>query len=85
MLIINEYKRAWPERVFEIGYEDFALHPRDRLNDLLSFIKEDPGLMNNTLDFIHREQNKYKEKLTSEQIEFIKRECEPFYTQYHYQ
>jgi len=85
MLIINEYKRAWPERVFEIEYEDFTLHPRDRLNDLLNFIKEDPGLMNNTLDFIHREQNKYKEKLTSDQIELIKRECEPFYTQYNYQ
>jgi hypothetical protein len=84
MLIISEYKRAWPDRVLEVGYEDFTLNARDKLKDLLSFIQEDRISMNSILETVHQEANKYREKLTYEQIETVKRECEPFYTQYNY-
>ena len=84
MLIINEYKRAWPERVFEIAYEEFTVHPQQKTNELLTFIGEDPELLQIPKGLVHLEKNKYKKLLKPEQIEMVIERCKPFMPQYGY-
>lgn len=85
MLIINQFKKAWPERLFEIGYEDFTTDPKIWLNKILSAIGEAENSIQIPPDYVHPEKNKYRTILEDKQIEMVKRMCEPYFSQYNYQ
>lgn len=84
MLILTEYKKAWPDRLFEIAYERFTTHTKKTIEDLLVFIGEDPDQIVFKERQVHREKNKYKKLLDLKQIETVKQACEPFFSLYGY-
>ena len=84
MQIINEYKLARADRVYEIAYEDITRHPQNELRRLIKFIGEDPELLDLPKNYVHREKNKYKKILTDEQIKTVVQFCEPYVSLYNY-
>ena len=86
MIMINEYKKipGGKERFLEIKYEDLVSEPNPEVTKILEFINEDPALMNFEKISTHKEKDKYKKILTEPEISYVKKLCEPFYTQYGY-
>ncbi len=84
MQIMDQYKRAWSDRVLEMAYEALTKEPESHLKRLLEFVGEDPNLPEIPLDQIHGEQNNFRKLLNREQIQEIKVKCEPYFSQYGY-
>ena len=86
MIMINEYKKipGGKERFLEIKYEDLVSEPNPEVTKILEFINEDPALINFEKISTHKEKDKYKKILTEPEISYVKKLCEPFYTQYGY-
>jgi hypothetical protein len=86
MIMINEYKKipGGKERFLEIKYEDLVSDPNPEVIRILNYINEDPSLMNYEKISTHKEKDKYKKILTESEISYVKKLCEPFYTQYGY-
>jgi len=85
MMLIEQFKRFMPELLLEIKYEDVCENPDPYLRELLEFVGEDPDALPSQSGKAHPEKNKYKERLTQEEMETIKFNCEPYFTQYGYE
>ena len=70
--IVQEYEKAWPERLLNVSYERFTENPRVELERILEFIEEpwEEQLLDGPK--IHPEQNKYMEELTEEEVALVK-------------
>lgn len=84
MLIMEAFKELASEKVFEIGYEELTMGPREGVDAILSFIGEDPSLISFSSDSVHREINKYKNKLEKNEIDEVIRRCGPLMEKYGY-
>ncbi len=86
MIMINEYKKipGGESRFLEIKYEDLVSDPNPEVAKIFEFVNEDPALMNYEKISTHKEKDKYKKILTEPEISYVKKLCEPFYTQYGY-
>ncbi|MGH8558954.1 MAG: sulfotransferase family protein [Methylococcales bacterium] len=84
MQIINKFKEAWPEQVFELSYEELTTDLEANINELLSFLDEDVSAIKLTTDMVHLEQNKYLKYLQKEDVEYIRQHCRLFMTRYGY-
>ncbi len=85
MQIINAFKLGEPEKLLEISYEEFTNRPEEPIQKLLAFIEEDAGPLEIPAHYIHKENNKYKNKLSQAQIAAVRKRCEPYFTQYNYE
>jgi hypothetical protein len=81
---MDAFKQGASRNLMEVSYEEFTRRPDRVLPKLLTFIDEDPKLLKIPPDYIHEEKNRYKEKLSREQIAIIKKQCEPYLTRYNY-
>ena len=70
--IVQEYEKAWPERLLNVSYERFTENPRVELERILEFIEEpwEEQLLDGPK--IHPEQNKYMEELTEDEVALVK-------------
>jgi hypothetical protein len=86
MIMINEYKKmpGGKDRFLEVKYEDLVVDPKPEVSKILSFINEDPELVDYGKISTHKEKDKYKKILTEAEISYVKQLCEPFYSQYGY-
>lgn len=84
MQIINKFKKAWPEQVFELSYEGLTTDLQANINELLSFLGENPSGIRFTTDMVHFEKNKYLEYLQKKDVEYVREHCCFFMTQYGY-
>lgn len=84
MMILQEFKKLYPEKLLEIKYEDLTSDPMPHLSGMLEFLSEDSSLLEDLSHVTHPEKNKYKKKLTAEQIEVIIELTEPWFSQYGY-
>jgi hypothetical protein len=84
MQIFGEYRRAWPQHLVEISYEQLTNLPRETVASLLVGLGEDPGLLELPEGFVHPERNRYREVLTADQIDEVLRTCEPYMSGYGY-
>ena len=84
MILINEYKRAYPGRVYELSYEKISLAPVAELESLFQFIGEDASLLSQQAIHTHPEQNKYLKVLTRDEIELVLDSCQEYLALYGY-
>ena len=70
--IVQEYEKAWPERLLNVSYERFTENPRVELERILEIIEEpwEEQLLDGPK--IHPEQNKYMEELTEDEVALVK-------------
>ncbi len=84
MMIIGEFKKLYPDRILEIRYEDLTNDPMPHIRNLLDFVGEDPGLIEDLSHLTHPEKNKYKQMLTDEDLVIIRDMTEPYFSRYGY-
>ncbi|MGH8551169.1 MAG: sulfotransferase family protein, partial [Methylococcales bacterium] len=84
MQIINKFKEAWPEQVFELSYEALTSNLETNIQKALSFLDEDPSRIELAPDMVHLEQNKYLTHIGKQDVEYIRQHCGLFMTQYGY-
>jgi GTPase involved in cell partitioning and DNA repair len=84
MLLIDQFKKFKPELLLELPYEEMTEDPDPGLKIILDFVNEDSTLLKSQKNKTHKEKNKYKEKLSKQEIQIIIDKCEPFYSQYGY-
>lgn len=69
--IINQYKQLAPQRLWEVGYETLVDQPEEQVANMLEFLGEAADLIPSKAFKTHKEKNKYKNKLTEEQIAYV--------------
>jgi len=84
VIIINEYKKIYANRLIELAYEDVATQPYAELSRLCDFIGEDKNLIDPVMIKTHPEQNNYKKILDAADVEYVLANTEPYFTQYLY-
>ena len=84
MLILDQFKKFKPELLLELPYEEMTENPDPSLKMILNFVNEDPTLLPSQKKKTHKEKNKYKDKLTQQEIDIVMKKCEPFYSKYGY-
>ena len=84
MMILNEYKKMAPQRLFEISYEKLTSNPEEEISTLLRFLGEDDALIQYNDGLTRPESNHYRKILSSDDIDYIRSKTEPFLTEYDY-
>lgn len=84
MVLLEQFKKFKPELLLELPYEELTENPDPGLKKILEFVNEDPTLLPSQTKKTHKEKNKYRDKLSTQEIEVIIDKCEPFYSQYGY-
>ena len=84
MMLLEQFKKFRPELLLELPYEELTDNPDPGLKKILEFVNEDPALLPSQTKKTHKEKNKYKDKLSEQEIQVIIDKCEPFYSQYGY-
>lgn len=84
MLILNEFKKLYPDRLLEVRYETLTANPMPELRKILEFVGEDPAQLADLSHLTHPEKNKYKKLLNEEDITIIRDMTEPFFSRYGY-
>lgn len=84
MQLLGAYKDAYGDRVLEVAYEDLVTDPARVVTEVLEFVDEAPDGLEASFASVHGERNQYREDLTDDEIELIKRECEPYFSRYGY-
>lgn len=84
MAIMSAYRKLAGERLLEISYEAFTSDPVAGTRCILEFIGEDPGAIRDPGKGIHPERNRYRDLLSEEQVEEVKRRCNPWFGEYGY-
>lgn len=84
MIILDEYKKIGADRIYEMPYEKMVEKPKPILRGFFDFIGEDPDFVDYSKIKTHKEKNKYKKVLSDKEIEFVKKQTEPFYSMYGY-
>jgi len=84
MLLLDQFKKFKPELLLELPYEELTENPDPYLKTILEFVNESPELLPSQNKKTHKEKNKYKQKLSPQEIQIVIDKCEPFYSQYGY-
>lgn len=84
MMLLDQFKKFKPELLLEICYEDMTANPDTFLKQILEFVGENPKLLPSQRDKTHKEKNKYKSKLSQQEIEIVLKRCEPYLSLYGY-
>lgn len=84
MILIHEYKKVYPQRLFEMSYEAISADPQPELKKLCDFLQEDFGLIKKSDIHVHREQNKYTKVLSQDDITYVIDFCADFMRHYKY-
>ncbi|MCB1615755.1 MAG: hypothetical protein KDI30_07055, partial [Pseudomonadales bacterium] len=84
MIIIDEFKKHYGDRLLEIEYESMVAKPKPYIEKILEFIGEDSSIMNYSSVDTHKEKNKYKQLLNSKEIALVQDLTQPFYENYGY-
>jgi hypothetical protein len=84
MMLLDQFKKFKPELLLELPYEELTENPDPGLKEILEFVGEDPALLSSQKKKTHKEKNKYKQKLSAQEIKVVIDKCEPFYSQYGY-
>lgn len=84
MLLLEQFKKFKPELLLEICYEDMAADPDPYLKKILEFVGEDPKLLPSQKSKTHKEKNKYRDKLSEQEIQIVLDKCEPYLSRYGY-
>jgi hypothetical protein len=84
MLLLDQFKKFKPELLLELPYEELTENPDPGLKKILEFVGENPALLPSQKNKTHKERNKYKEKLSKQEIKIVIDKCEPFFSQYGY-
>lgn len=69
--ILQQFRKVAGDKLLEIRYDELTSSPGKTLNELLTFLDEDPALLRAELDNVHPEQNKYLEKLDDDQVKEV--------------
>lgn len=78
--IMDQFRRAYPQRLLDVSYERLGSEPEPVLHELLEFIGEDPRSVRIKSSDVHPEKNKYLDVLTGDQIDTICNRCGPYMT-----
>ena len=84
MMLLDQFKKFKPELLLEVCYEDMTADPDPYLKKILEFVNEDPGLLPSQRSKTHKEKNKYKSKLSQQEIDIVLEKCEPYLSLYGY-
>jgi len=84
MMLLDQFKKFKPELLLEICYEDMTENPDASLKKVLDFVGEDPKLLASQSSKTHKERNKYKDKLSEQEINIVLQKCEPYLSAYGY-
>jgi len=84
MMLLDQFKKFKPELLLEVCYEDMTADPDTYLKRILEFVGEDPKLLPSQKSKTHKEKNKYKNKLSGQEIQIVLDKCEPYRTNYGY-
>jgi len=84
MAIIDAFKKALPNRLHELRYEDVLENTDKELAKLMAFLDEDAQALVLPDKMIQPETNKYKTALSKEAIAAVKEQCAPFMLKYGY-
>ena len=85
MAIVTEYRTlGGGARLLEVSYEDFTSEPEREVRKILEFIGEAPDLLKNPGKGVHPERNRYRQVLSSAEIEEVKNRCAPYFNNYGY-
>jgi LPS sulfotransferase NodH len=86
VLIIQQFKEAWPDRLIELSYENLTADPHKSLSTLIEALGEDPNQFDlGAAPFkVHEEQNRFQSVLSPRQVEQVMSACEPYMTLYNY-
>lgn len=70
--IVQQFEKAWPERLLNVSYEHLTTDPRGELNRVLTFLGEEPISRIGTGIRVHPEKNKYLDELTASEMEMVR-------------
>jgi hypothetical protein len=86
MIIIEQFKKAWPEYLLEISYENFTKYPRSSLDVLLKALGEDPTLLDlaSSPVKVRPAKDRFRKVLSAMQIEAVVSACHPYMSMYGY-
>jgi len=84
MMLLDQFKKFKPGLLLEICYEDMTDDPDPYLKKVLEFVGEDSKLLPSQKSKTHKEKNKYRDKLSEQEIQIILDKCEPYLSLYGY-
>jgi hypothetical protein len=82
--ILDQFKLLVGERLFDLPYERLTSEPESSIEQLLTFVGEAPEAYPSSMPNIHGEQNKFRERLSDEQVEKVLARTEPYLSKYGY-
>jgi len=71
--IVQQFEKAWPERLLNVGYEHLTAEPQEEVSRILAFLGEEPLERVGAGLRVHPEQNKYLDELTAGEMEMVRR------------
>jgi len=83
-MILTQFRQGFSDRLFELPYEAVTTDARASLTRCLTFLEEDPELLDFSQVEVHKEKNKYKNILNKAEVEQVKLQTEPYLSQYGY-
>lgn len=84
MILISEFKKLYPGRIYELSYEEITVKPLDELSRLCQFLNEDPEKIDLSKVDVHPEENKYLKVLSKDEIASVMARCKHFTSIYKY-
>lgn len=84
MLLLDQFKKFKPELLLEVCYEEVTADPDPHLKTILEFVGENPKLLPSQKSKTHKEKNKYRTKLSEQEIQIVLKKCEPYLSCYGY-
>jgi len=83
--IISEYRRGFPDRIHELAYQDLCNRPLETVNEILAFLGERPMKTFPEDIIVGDEQNRYRDLLDQEDLDYIKSCCGEMLRVYDYE
>ncbi|MEM9704521.1 MAG: sulfotransferase [Pseudomonadota bacterium] len=74
-IMMQSLKGLYPDRVFEMRYDQFTADPAPFIQSIFDFIGEDASGVGYKMRKIKPEKNKYKKLLTADDLEFANEIC----------
>lgn len=84
MIIMQQFRKGFPDRLLEVGYESLVSDPQQIVNEILEFIEEAPFTLDLETAEVHEERNCYLDHLDSAEIATIDQHCAELMQAYGY-
>lgn len=75
LVIVQEYKKGFGDRLLEVGYEALVKDPQAIQGKILEFIDEKPFTLDLETKTVHEEKNRYLDHLDTAEIATINEQC----------